>query len=102
MKILDLNKSGSIDYTEFLVGSIKPSEYVTEENLQRAFHFFDIDHSGGITIEQFSVFLEGKNQSKEEIKELFDLVDDNGDGFISKEQFVNLLMRMMKNCELLE
>lgn len=37
MKMLDLNKSGTIDYTEFLVASIKPSQYITIENLENAF-----------------------------------------------------------------
>ena len=64
MKLLDLNKSGSIDYTEFMVGSIKPTEYINEENLEKAFHFFDIDHSGAITIEEIAIFLEGHIESK--------------------------------------
>lgn len=51
MRLLDLNKSGVIDYTEFLVGAIDPSEYLTVDNLEKAFHFFDIDHSGVITID---------------------------------------------------
>jgi len=46
---LDTNNNGYIDYTEFLAGCMKSKIYLSEENLRRAFQYFDKDQSGFIT-----------------------------------------------------
>ena len=40
-------------------------------------------------------------ESSENIRQLFDLVDENKDGYISKEEFVKLLGKIMNYSELL-
>lgn len=65
ISLIDLNKSGSINYTEFLVAAIKPREYINRSNLENAFHFFDMDHNGYITIDEMTIFLEEKVENRE-------------------------------------
>ena len=60
---------------------------VTEKHFEQAFAYFDIDNNGEITFEEVGEFL-GDELDHEEIKELFNQVDKNGDGTISKSEFV--------------
>ena len=84
LKIIDTNGSGNIDYTEFLVAGLDTTK-ITKKHLEKAFQYFDIDHNGSITIDEVTQFLEDSNQTADSIKRMFDLVDKNGDGNISKE-----------------
>ena len=72
-----------------MVAAIDPSQHISRKHFEQAFSYFDIDNSGAITFEEISQFLDdGSN-----LKELFNAVDKNGDGLISKEEFVQLLMK---------
>ena len=73
-----------------MVAAIDLDKKIGKELLQQAFAYFDIDNSGAITFEEVSQFLE---EDGEYIREVFKAVDENGDGLISKEQFVNLLLK---------
>lgn len=42
MDALDTNKSGFIDYTEFLAGCMKSKIYLKEDHLRAAFEYFDV------------------------------------------------------------
>ena len=48
---IDFNEDGEINYSEFLAACIDKNKAVTEDNLQFAFHHFDVDNSGFITAE---------------------------------------------------
>ncbi len=61
--------------------------------LDSAFSYFDIDNSGFITIEEIKVFLNDSQDTTESIRNLFLKVDTNGDGHISKSEFIELLMQ---------
>ena len=45
----DMDKSGCINYTEFLAATMRENLYLKEENLQAAFKLFDKDGDGYIT-----------------------------------------------------
>ena len=96
MRIIDTNGSGHIDYTQFLVAGIDPKKCLTQHHFEQAFQYFDIDHSGAITFEEIAHFLEDTKESQESIKKIFQQVDENNDGNISKKEFVNLLMQETK------
>jgi len=53
---VDIDKSGFIDYSEFVVAAMNEKTLLTNEKLQTAFNMFDKDASGFI--------------SKDEIKEI--------------------------------
>lgn len=42
----DVDKNGSIDYIEFVTATMHRHRLEREENLFKAFQFFDKDHSG--------------------------------------------------------
>ncbi len=48
-KNLDTNGDGLINYSEFLAATVDRKKALTMQNLQFAFHHFDVDGSGFIT-----------------------------------------------------
>ena len=54
---IDTDKSGSIDYTEFLAASIEKSVYLKKEKLFQAFKLFDTTNEGIITSADFKKVL---------------------------------------------
>lgn len=96
MRVIDTNSSGYIDLTEFIVACLKMKDVITRSHFEQAFAYFDIDHSGSISFEEIAFFLGDTSNNEEIIKKIFQEVDENSDGVISKEEFVKLLMRETK------
>lgn len=48
---VDVNASGSIDYSEFVMSATNIEIVVTEENIDLAFNFIDADGSGKLTVQ---------------------------------------------------
>lgn len=93
LKLIDTNNSGKIDFTEFLVAASSEEKLLNMKLLENAFGYFDIDHSGFITIEEIKMFLNDTEDSTESIRQLFSQVDVNGDGRISRDEFIELLLK---------
>jgi Ca2+-binding EF-hand superfamily protein len=51
MALIDLNGNGVIDYSEWLVATVKIEEIVKVKKLKMAFQYFDRDSKGNITLE---------------------------------------------------
>jgi len=64
------------------------------QDLEKAFSLFDIDGSGDISIPELTAVLQslGKDFSDEDLKEMHDIADKNGDGKIEFDDF-HALMR---------
>jgi len=45
---IDMDGSGTIDYTEWAVGTINKANVLTKQKLKKAFDMFDLDGSGKI------------------------------------------------------
>ena len=73
--MIDTNGSGRIDFTEFLVAASNEEQLLKRKQLENAFAYLDTDHSGSITIEEVKAFLDGSEETSEEIKKIFDEVD---------------------------
>ena len=84
MRLIDLDGSGQIEYTQFLISALNPRKFLNESHYARAFDYFDIDHSGDISYEQVAKFLEGQ-QSQAAIQKIFKDIDVNGDGTLSRQ-----------------
>lgn len=95
---VDTDKSGFIDYSEFVVAALNERQLTSNEKLMAAFKMFDKDGSGTISgdeIKEVLTFGGASTMSAAAIDQILKQVDENGDGEISFEEFV----AMMKNLE---
>ena len=92
---VDLDRSGFIDYSEFVVAAMNEKNLLTNEKLQSAFKMFDKDGSGFISSEEIKEILGfGKTLSEEAVNDIIKQVDENGDGQISFEEFSTMMKRL--------
>jgi len=49
MSMVDTDKSGAIDYSEWIVATINKNHLLSDEKMKQAFDLFDIDGSGKIS-----------------------------------------------------
>ena len=92
---VDIDKSGFIDYSEFVVAAMNEKNLLTNEKLQSAFKMFDKDGSGFISSDEIKEILGfGKTLSEEAVNEIIKQVDANGDGEISFEEFSAMMKRL--------
>lgn len=97
----DTDKSGTINYTEFLAATMEQSMYTREENLRNAFGMFDQDGSGKISIEEIKNILGASKYqshiSDEQWEDLIKEVDIDGDGELDFEEFLKMMREMDKD-----
>jgi calcium-dependent protein kinase len=68
---VDIDKSGFIEYSEFLEASINEKQLLTDEKLLSAFKKFDKDGSGTIQAQEIKEILDyGKTVSEEVVNEI--------------------------------
>lgn len=92
---VDIDKSGFIDYSEFVIASMNEKQLLTNEKLAAAFKMFDKDGSGLISAEEIKDVLGfGQNLSLDSVKEIMRQVDENGDGEISFEEFTHMMKKL--------
>ena len=93
---VDTDKSGFIDYSEFVVAAMNEATLTSNEKMQAAFKMFDKDGSGIISADEIREVLQfgGTNAlSKEAVDAIIKQVDENGDGEISYEEFVDMMKK---------
>lgn len=92
MEQVDVDGSGFIDYTEFILASLSKDVLLSKENLSKAFALFDQDNSGQITsVEIAEIFSHGNMQDDQVWQSILKQVDKNGDGLIDLREFRLLL-----------
>ena len=66
---MDFNNDGEINYSEFLAVTVDRRKAITEANMLFAFHHFDIDNTGFITVENLEECFrrEGKHLKPEDL-----------------------------------
>jgi len=68
---VDIDGSGYIDYSEFVIASMNEKQLLTNEKLQAAFKMFDKDGSGCISAAEIKDVLGfGKTMSEEAVNEV--------------------------------
>lgn len=86
---LDLNESGSIDFTEFLLATTDYRSELTVQALQQIFDSIDCDKNKFITARELAIFLNmEEGQGSSEAKKIFSEIDTNKDGMVSFEEFL--------------
>ena len=92
---VDADKSGSIEFTEFLnLMAKKMKDTDTEEELYEAFKVFDKDGNGFISCLELKHVMTnlGEKLTEEEIDEMVKEADFDGDGQINYKEFVRMIM----------
>jgi centrin-1 len=96
--IADVDKDGSgvIDYNEFLdMMTAKMAERDPKEEMAKAFKLFDDDDTGKISFKNLKRVAKelGENMTDEEIQEMIDEADRDGDGEISEDEFFRIMRK---------
>ena len=95
----DKGQGGVIDFSDFLdMMTVKMAERDPREEMLKAFRLFDDDETGKISFKNLKRVAKelGENMTDEEIQEMIDEADRDGDNEISEEEF----MRIMKKTNL--
>jgi len=87
MQGVALDQNLQLDYETFIAATMARNIFIRDENIRRAFEFFDKEKTGQITIQNLiDVF-----GSEEHAREVLGDVDLNGDGVISYDEFEHLM-----------
>ncbi|KAI9202804.1 centrin 1 [Polychytrium aggregatum] len=93
---IDRSGSGTIDFNEFLeLMSAKMAERDSREEILKAFRLFDDDETGKITFKNLKRVAKelGENLTDEELQEMIDEADRDGDGEINQEEFLRIMKK---------
>ncbi|KAJ3172015.1 hypothetical protein HDU88_006827 [Geranomyces variabilis] len=93
---VDRTGSGVIDFNDFLeLMTSKMSEKDTREEIVKAFRLFDDDDTGKISFKNLKRVAKelGENLTDEELQEMIDEADRDGDGEISQEEFLRIMKK---------
>lgn len=96
--IADVDKDGSgvIDFPEFLdMMTQKMQERDPREEMMKAFRLFDDDETGKISFKNLKRVAKelGENMTDEEIAEMIEEADRDGDNEISEEEFMRIMRK---------
>ena len=93
-KKVDVDDSGAIDYSEFVVASMNEKNLLSNNKLQTAFKMFDKDGGGSISTDEIKQVLSfGQNLEESVVNEIIKQVDANGDGEISFDEFAEMMLK---------
>ena len=96
MDRVDTDKSGYIDYTEFLRASLDMKKALSVDNLEMAFSMFDTDSSGKISATEIQKILGSNSDSTSDVwRQIVLQVDQNGDGEIDLKEFKDLILSQL-------
>lgn len=85
---IDVNNTGQIDFTEFLMATIDYKKGIREKELRQIFDLIDKDKSGCLDRGEIAEFFNLTGADKaDNLQQLIDEADTNKDGLISKEEF---------------
>lgn len=93
---LDKNKSGNIDFDEFLdMMTARMSDRDTRDDINKVFRLFDEEGSQTITIKNLRKVARelGETMSDEELNEMIARADSNSDGSVSMDDFYNIMTK---------
>jgi len=91
---VDIDGSGFIDYSEFIMATMNEKKNISEEKLQAAFKTFDKDGNGTISADEVKEVMGLSNLDDSAIKDIIDQVDENKDGEIQFDEFCNLMKNL--------
>jgi calcium-dependent protein kinase len=94
---IDVDKSGEIDFVEFMAAAANESLLLTKQNLKMTFDAFDKSNTGAITVVDLKAICKAemakKIISKRDIRRIMKEADLNGDGEIDFVEFCEMMRR---------
>merc|ERR1719171_1753142 len=95
--IADLDQEGStINFDEFLDAiTAKLGDKETRDGIGKIFNLFDDDKTGSISLKNLKRVSKelGETMSEEELREMIERADSNGNGEISLEDFYTIMTK---------
>uniref|UniRef100_A0A673A774 Caltractin-like n=1 Tax=Sphaeramia orbicularis TaxID=375764 RepID=A0A673A774_9TELE len=88
--------SGTIDFNDFLsIMTLKMNEKDSKEEIMKAFRLFDDDCTGKISFKNLKRVAKelGENLTDEELQEMIDEADRDGDGEVSEQEFLRIMKK---------
>uniref|UniRef100_A0A1B6CM56 EF-hand domain-containing protein n=1 Tax=Clastoptera arizonana TaxID=38151 RepID=A0A1B6CM56_9HEMI len=93
---IDKEDTGVLSYEEFLMlMAQKMTEKDSKEEIMKAFRLFDDDETGKISFKNLKRVAKelGENLTDEELQEMIDEADRDGDGEINQDEFLRIMKR---------
>lgn len=93
---IDREETGKMNFSDFLtVVTHKMNEKDTKEEILKAFKLFDDDETGAISFDNLKrVAMElGENITDEELQEMIDEADRDGDGQVNEQEFLHIMKK---------
>ncbi|XP_034546856.1 caltractin [Notolabrus celidotus] len=96
--IADVDKegSGTIDFNTFLsIMTLKTGDKDSKEEILKAFRLFDDDGTGKISFKNLKRVAKelGENLTDEELQEMIDEADRDGDGEVNEQEFLSIMKK---------
>ena len=94
---IDVNHTGSIDFSEFLLATVDYKKGIHEKELRQIFSIIDKDKSGTLEKAEIAEFFNlGGPEHEAELSALVDEADANKDGIISLDEFCNMMNSFLR------
>lgn len=94
---IDVNHTGSIDFSEFLLATVDYKKGIHEKELRQIFSIIDKDKSGTLEKCEIAEFFNlGGPEHEAELNALVDEADANKDGIISLDEFCNMMNSFLR------
>lgn len=94
---LDSSNDERISYSEFLAAAMQHRVLMHQDVLRKAFERFDTDHTGYLTVANLREVI-GPDYEGESVEDLVKEVDEDEDGRISIEEFLQFFQRDSGRC----
>lgn len=92
MNSVDIDKNGTIDYSEFIAATMNKTKLLTKDRLRTAFDHFDKNKSGYINVTEIKALLDQGRMIDDKVwRNMIKDVDLNGDGEISYPEFEKMM-----------
>ncbi|KAJ9182660.1 hypothetical protein P3X46_006629 [Hevea brasiliensis] len=92
MEAADVDGNGTIDYIEFITATMHRHRLERDEQIYKAFQYFDKDKSGFITTDELETAMKDFGMGDDAtIKEIISEVDTDNDGRINYEEFCTMM-----------